>query len=131
MSYVHYQLFPCDIIKLYILTYMHRNKQKCSLFMNLKMTVVFMTNVWLNIGLHVKVCFQFFICVLTVYLVSKWMLLGFGRGYNNQVTVAFCSSDVTKHVSWWQVPFYYPEKWLTFSRVPQDKTVMKDKCIMK
>ena len=91
-------VIPCNIIKLYILTYMHRNKQKCSLFMNLKMTVVFMTNVWLNIGLHVKVCFQFFICVLTVYLASKWMLLGFGRGYNNQVTVAFCSSDVTKHV---------------------------------
>ena len=98
-------VIPCNIIKLYILnTYLHRNKQKCSLFINRKMTVVFMTNVWLNMGL-ITACKSlfpvFYVCLRYIgitRLASKWMLLGFGRGYNNQVTVAFCSSDVTKHV---------------------------------
>ena len=68
------------------------------------MTVVFMTNVWLNMGL-ITACKSlfpvFYVCLRYIgitRLACKWMLLGFGRGYNNQVTVAFCSSDVTKHV---------------------------------
>ena len=44
----------------------------------------------------------FYVCLRYNGITSiarRWMLLCFGRGYNNQVTVAFCSSDVTKHVS--------------------------------
>ena len=85
-------------------THLHRNKQKCSLLIEI-LQWFFMTKVWLNLGM-MAACKNmipvFYVCLRYIgitRLASKWMLLRFGRGYNNQVTVAFCSSDVTKHVS--------------------------------
>ena len=74
-------------------------------FVDRNVTVVFITKCLFKHRPDTAACKNmvqlFYVCLRYNGITSiarRWMLLCFGRGYNNQVTVAFGSSDVTKHV---------------------------------